>query len=73
MDAGLRAIQNCQPDAVEILPAVAAPRVAARIRQVYPDLRIIAGGLVANLKEVESLMAEGIDAVSVSDPLFWIA
>ncbi|HWE50175.1 MAG TPA: glycerol-3-phosphate responsive antiterminator [Bryobacteraceae bacterium] len=73
VDACLRATQNCQPDAVEILPAVAAPRVAARIRQIYPDLRIIAGGLVADLKEVESLMANGIDAVSVSNSSFWVA
>jgi glycerol uptake operon antiterminator len=70
--AGLRAIQNCQPDAVEILPAVAAPRVAVKIRQAHPGLRIIGGGLVANLKEVEGLLSEGIDAVSVSDPQFWI-
>jgi glycerol uptake operon antiterminator len=73
VEAGLRAIQYCQPDAVEILPAVAAPRVAVRIRQEHAGLRIVAGGLVANLKELESLLAGGIDAVSVSDPRFWIA
>jgi len=73
VEAGLRAIQNCQPHAVEILPAVAAPRVAVRIRQAHPGLRIIGGGLVASLKEVEWLLSEGIDAVSVSDPQFWIA
>ena len=72
IDAGLRAIGQFVPDAVEILPAVAAPRVLARFRQAHPDLRIMAGGLISDLHEVESLLAAGIDAVSVSDPRFWI-
>ena len=61
------------PDAVEILPAVAAPRVVRRFRNAHPNLRIVAGGLISDLKEVESLLASGINAVSVSDPRFWIA
>jgi glycerol uptake operon antiterminator len=73
VDAGLRTIGQFVPDAVEILPSVAAPRVVARFRQVHRDLRIVAGGLVADLKEIESLLAAGIDAVSVSDPCFWIS
>ncbi len=73
VEAGLRAIQQCHPDAVEILPAPVAPRVAVKIRAAHNSLRIIAGGLVANLKEVEELLAGGIDAVSVSDHRFWIA
>lgn len=72
IDAAFRTIGQFVPDAVEILPAVAAPRVVARFRQSYPDLRIMAGGLIADLKEVESLLAAGIDAVSVSDPRFWV-
>ena len=72
VDAGLRATRQFLPDAVEILPAIAAPRVAARFRQVNPRLRIVAGGLISDLKEVETVLAAGIDAVSVSDPRFWI-
>jgi glycerol uptake operon antiterminator len=72
IDAGLRTMNQFLPDAVEILPAVAAPRVASRFRNVHPNLRIVAGGLISDLKEVESLLATGIDAVSVSDPRFWI-
>jgi glycerol uptake operon antiterminator len=72
IEAGLRTIRQFTPDAVEILPAVAAPRVFARFREVHPHLRIVAGGLISDLKEVESLLAAGIDAVSVSDPGFWI-
>jgi glycerol uptake operon antiterminator len=73
VDAGLRTMDQFCPDAVEILPAVAASRVASRFRQAHPQLRIVAGGLIADLKEVESLLAAGIDAVSVSDQRFWIA
>jgi len=72
IDAGLRTISQFVPDAIEILPAVAAPRVVGRFRQVHPKLRIMAGGLISDLKEVETLLAAGIDAVSISDPGFWI-
>ncbi|MBV9505858.1 MAG: glycerol-3-phosphate responsive antiterminator [Acidobacteriia bacterium] len=72
IEAGLRTIHQFLPDAVEILPAVAAPRVLARFRDVHPQLRVVAGGLIADLKEVESLLAAGVDAVSISDPKFWV-
>ena len=73
IEAGLKTMSHFLPDAIEILPAVAAPRVAPRFRNVYQDLRIVAGGLISDLKEVETLLASGINAVSVSDPRFWIA
>jgi glycerol uptake operon antiterminator len=73
IEAGLRALGQFAPDAVEILPAIAAPRVVARFRQAHRHLRIMAGGLISDLKEVEYLLGTGIDAVSVSDPRFWIA
>ena len=72
VDAGVRTLRQFRPDAVEILPAVAAPRVASKFRQIHPTLRVVAGGLVTDLKEVESLINAGIDAVSVSDPRLWI-
>jgi glycerol uptake operon antiterminator len=72
VEAGLRASNHFLPDAVEILPAVAAPRVAKRFREVHPGLRVVAGGLVTDLKEVESVLANGIDAISVSDSRFWV-
>ena len=73
IEGGLRTMSQFLPDAIEILPAIAAPRVAPRFRSIYPNLRIVAGGLISDLKEVESLLASGINAVSVSDPRFWIA
>jgi glycerol uptake operon antiterminator len=71
--AGLRALNQFAPDAVEILPAVAAPRVVGQFRQAHPHLCIMAGGLISDLKEVEYLLGAHIDAISVSDPRFWIA
>jgi glycerol uptake operon antiterminator len=73
IEAGLRTMSQFLPDAIEILPAVAAPRVVPRFRKVYPNLQVVAGGLISDLHEVESLLASGINAVSVSDPRFWIA
>jgi glycerol uptake operon antiterminator len=73
IDAGLRTMSQFMPDAVEILPAVAAPRVVGRLRKAHPQLRIMAGGLISDLKEVEYLLGVGVDAVSVSDSRFWIA
>jgi glycerol uptake operon antiterminator len=72
IEAGLKTMSQFLPDAIEILPAIAAPRVASRFRNAHPHLRIVAGGLISDLKEVESLLAMGINAVSVSDPRFWI-
>lgn len=73
IEAGIRTLNQFVPDALEILPALAAPRVVARFHQAHPQLRIMAGGLITDLKEVEYLLGAGIDAVSVSDPRFWIA
>jgi glycerol uptake operon antiterminator len=72
IEAGVRTINQFTPDAVEILPAVAAPRVIARFREIHPQLRVVAGGLIADLKEVEGLLAKGVDAVSISDRKFWV-
>jgi glycerol uptake operon antiterminator len=71
--AGLRTLNQFAPDAVEILPAIAAPRVVGHFRQDHPHLCIMAGGLISDLKEVEYLLGVGIDAISVSDSRFWIA
>jgi glycerol uptake operon antiterminator len=72
IDAALRSVDQFLPDAIEILPAVAAPRAVDRFRRAHPQLRIVAGGLISDLKEVEGLLEAGIDAVSVSDPRLWI-
>lgn len=72
VDSGRRFLTHFQPDAVELLPAIAAPLVLDRIRDGHPSLHVIAGGLITNLKQVESLVLAGVDAVSLSDPNLWV-
>ncbi|MES2390239.1 MAG: glycerol-3-phosphate responsive antiterminator, partial [Acidobacteriota bacterium] len=72
VDSGRRFLVNFQPDAIELLPAIAAPLVIDRIRAGHPELHVIAGGLVTNLKQVEGLVAATVDAVSLSDPELWV-
>jgi len=68
-----RSLERFNPDAVEILPAMVAPRTFPRLRAVRADLPIIAGGLVVDLVEIDRLVAAGVDAVSVSEPGLWVA
>jgi glycerol uptake operon antiterminator len=66
-----RSLERFSPDAIEILPAMVAPRTFPRLRAVRADLPIIAGGLVADLLEIDRLVAAGVDAVSASEPGLW--
>lgn len=70
--ASLRSLAQSQPDAIELLPAIAAPLVMDRMRSSRPNLRVIAGGLVSSFKEVERLIVAGVDAVSVSNHELWV-
>ncbi len=58
-------------DAVEILPGIAAPYFIERQKQSRYDYPVIAGGLIQNKTEVESLKAKGVFAVSTSDHQLW--
>jgi glycerol uptake operon antiterminator len=72
LDSALRSMEQCEPDALEVLPAMAAPRILTRLRPCHPTLPVVAGGLVSTLREIESLVQEGIRSVSVSDCSLWI-
>jgi glycerol uptake operon antiterminator len=72
VEASLRLLAHFEPDAIEVLPAIAAPLLLNRIREAHPALYVIAGGLVNNLKQVEELVTAGIDAVSLSNPQLWV-
>jgi glycerol uptake operon antiterminator len=67
-----RSLERFSPDAVEILPAMVAPRTFPRLRAVRSDLPIIAGGLVVDLVEIDRLVRAGVDAVSASEPSLWV-
>jgi glycerol uptake operon antiterminator len=68
----MRALERFVPDAMELLPAPAAPYVVPKLANAHPDLPLVTGGLVTTLSEVEALVKCGVLAVSVSDPRLWI-
>ena len=72
-DSCLHSLKHFLPDALEIMPAVAAPHIVPKLRQEYPELPIIAGGLISTMREIEDLVQQGINSVSVSDYRLWIA
>ena len=60
--------KNGEPDAFEILPAVAAPYF---IQNIVTSAAVIAGGLVSQKKEIEELIKKGICAISTSAKDLW--
>jgi glycerol uptake operon antiterminator len=72
MDTISNQLRNTPVHALEILPALVAPKMLDRVRAVSPDLPVVGGGLIANMKEVESLLEQGLSAVSTSHPEMWI-
>ncbi len=73
LQSSLRSIEQFIPDAIEVLPAVVAPRMVAKLRASCPDLPVVAGGLVQTLRELEDLVQQGAAAVSVSESSLWVA
>lgn len=65
-------LKNTPVHALEILPALVAPRMLDRVRAAAPDLPVVGGGLIQTMKEVEDLLAQGLSAVSTSNPQMWI-
>jgi glycerol uptake operon antiterminator len=72
MDTITGQLKNTRVDALEVLPALAAPKILERVSAISPDLPVVGGGLIQTMKEVEELLAQGVSAVSVSDPQMWI-
>jgi glycerol uptake operon antiterminator len=73
LDSALHSLEQFLPDALEVMPGVATPHILSRLRQYYPDLPVIAGGLISTLREIEDLIKQGISSVSVSDHRLWVA
>lgn len=65
-------LKNSPADALEVLPAMAAPLLLERVRAISPELPVVGGGLIRNMKDVEALLAQGLSAVSTSNPQLWI-
>lgn len=72
MDTITSQLKNTPVDALEVLPALVAPKILERVRAISPDLPVVGGGLIQTLKEVEELLAQGLSSVSSSNPQMWI-
>ena len=70
LKSGEQLIKNNPPDAVEILPGIAAPYF---IEHIYKELLcpVIAGGLISDKSEIEKLLQRGVLAVSTSKKELW--
>lgn len=71
--SAIKSMGQFLPDAMEVLPAMVSAKVAKHLRAAHPELRIIGGGLIENLREIEDLFAAGINSVTTSAPRLWLA
>ena len=62
MDTITNQLKNTPVDALEVLPALVAPKILERVRAIPLDLPVVGGGLIQTLKEVEDLLAQGLSA-----------
>lgn len=69
VERGLQIVASSQPDAIELLPGVAAIEVADRFRGI--DIPRIAGGLVRTPQLAQRVLQAGYQAISTSDPNLW--
>jgi glycerol uptake operon antiterminator len=70
LETGLPAVERAGPDAVEVLPGVILPLIAARFRgAAFPPL--IAGGLIQTRRQVEEILRAGALGVSTSAEALW--
>lgn len=65
-------LKNSPVDALEVLPALVAPKLIERVRSITPETPVVGGGLIQTMKEVEDLLAQGLDGVSIGNPAMWI-
>ena len=72
METVTNQLKNTSVNALEVLPALVAPKILERIRLVSPDLPVVGGGLIQTMREAEDLLAQGLSAVSSSNPQMWI-
>lgn len=72
MDAISNQLKNSPVHALEVLPALVAPKILDRVQSLGLDLPVVGGGLISNMKEVEALLAQGLSAVSTSNAEMWL-
>jgi len=67
-----RALQHFLPDAIELLPAAAAPLCVSTLQTAQPQLPVIATGLVTNMRQVDDSIRAGVSSVATSDVSLWV-
>ena len=70
LNSGENMIRNNEPDAIEILPGIAAPYFIDHVSNVN-ECPIIAGGLIREKEEINKLIKKGVMAISSSDHHLW--
>jgi glycerol uptake operon antiterminator len=71
LGTGLKKVQGCTPDGIEILPAPVLPFIKNQIKlQHLPP--IIAGGLIRTPEDAKKIFSSGAMAVSTSDKELWV-
>jgi glycerol uptake operon antiterminator len=72
MESVANQLKSTSADALEVLPALAAPRLVESLRMLRPEMPLVGGGLIQSMREIEELLAQGLCSVSVSNTQFWI-
>lgn len=66
-------LKNTPLDALEVLPALVAPKMLDPVRFISSEIVVMGGGLISTMKEIEELLLQGLGAVSVGNPQMWIS
>lgn len=69
LESGIKSIKEDKPDAVEIMPGIAAKVIKVINSQV--DVPVIAGGLILDKSDIIDALSKGAVAVSTSDQGLW--
>lgn len=70
LKSGENMIKNNDPDAIEILPGIAAPYFINHVSDRH-NCPVIAGGLIREKEEINELVEKGVMAISSSDHHLW--
>jgi glycerol uptake operon antiterminator len=73
LQSALRSVEQARLDAIEVLPAIVAPYLVRELNRGRPALPVIAGGLVQSLRQIQDLIDQGVNSVSVGNSEFWFA
>jgi glycerol uptake operon antiterminator len=72
MESVANQLRTTAADALEVLPAIAAPRLVDAVRTIRPEMPLVGGGLIQSMREIEDLLSQGLSSVSVSNTKLWI-